>query len=233
MCLFPGLESNFSLYIKALREQYLGGCPCRNTLSSHFGNTVASFLLVPLQKYWCPGSFLQIHSINLHREVPADFSPGCNCLLLNSSTEIVAAQKKPHKMWQVWTSSWCTHHTRAVTCSSSQGSKADYNKSRQLKNSQQQLWARTCQRFTRWGSLVSPSNVVASVSGGLQNPLWALGSAEDPRGLQQPSRTKQPCFLTKCKFTCQRKEEMAQVPKKHFAPVISTSDPLATHKPLY
>lgn len=163
-----------------MREQSLGGCPCRNTLSSHFGNTVASFLLVPLQKYLCPGSFLQIHSINLHREVPADFSPGCISLLLNSSTEIVAAQKNPHKMWQVWTSSWCTHHTRAVTCSSSQGSKADYNKSRQLKNSQQLLWAWTCQRLTGRGSLVSPSNVVASVSGGSTEPPVSIGKCRGP-----------------------------------------------------
>lgn len=87
-------------------------------------------------------------------------------------------------MWQVWTSSWCTHHTRAVTRSSSQGSKADYNKSRQLKNSQQQLWAWTCQRFACWGSLVSPRNVVASVLGALQNLLWALGSAEDPQSVR-------------------------------------------------
>lgn len=134
-------------------------------------------------------------------------------------------------MWQVWTSSWCTHHTRAVTRSSSQGSKADYNKSRQLKNSQQQLWAWTCQRFARWGSLVSPRNVVASGLGALQNLPWALGSAGDPQSVQWHDRTKQSFFLTKCNFTCQRKEEMAQVSRKHCTPLISTPGPLTTFKP--
>lgn len=119
-------------------------------------------------------------------------------------------------MWQVWTSSWCTHHTRAVTRRGSQGSKADYNKSRQLKNSQQQLWAWTCHRFTRWGSLVSPSNVVASVLGGLQNLLGALGSAEDSQGVQQHIGTKQSCFLAKSKFTCKRKKEMTQPHTSNF-----------------
>lgn len=116
-----------------------------------------------------------------------------------------------YRVWWLWTSSWCTHQIRAVTCNSSQISKIDYNKRRQLKNSRQQLSAWTCQRSACWGSLVGPSKG-CGVCAGVCKTTCKHQVVQRTHNEISYNKAKQSCFLTKLEFICKRKEERAQLP---------------------